>query len=365
MSSLPALRLVGPREREERPRLAVPEVVTPAPRQAWARLIADDPHALVTQTPAWTDCVCAATGSRDASRLYDFGGGRKLLLPLLDLRHRPGLYASFPSAWGFGGLVGADPQPGEIRAVLNDLRANCALGVRVRTNPLQHAAWAAGRPAGVAALPRRAHAIDLREGFEHVWKHGFSSRARNHVRRAERAGVRVEVDTTGELAPVFHGLFMQSVERWAAKQHEPVALARFRARRRDPLEKLRRMVADLDGAGRLWVAYVEDRPAAAILVLQGANAHYTRGAMDAELAGPSRANYLLHRLAIEDACRSGCATYQMGETGGSRSLAQFKESIGAEPHDYAEYVIERFPMTAIDRGVRGAAKRVLRFKDHD
>jgi lipid II:glycine glycyltransferase (peptidoglycan interpeptide bridge formation enzyme) len=217
----------------------------------------------------------------------------------------------------------------------------------------------------VAALERRAHAIDLRPGFEHVWMHGFSSRARNHVRRAERAGLTVELDSTGRLVPVFHDLFMRSVERWASKQHEPRALARFRARRRDSLEKLQRMVADLDGAGRLWVAYSGDRPAAAILVLQGANAHYTRGAMDVEVAGPTRANYLLHRLAIEDACRSGCATYQMGETGSSRSLAQFKESLGAEPHGYAEYVIERVPMTAIDRGVRSAAKRVLRFKDQD
>jgi hypothetical protein len=365
VSSLPALHLAGHNEVFERPRLSAPEVVSPAPRQAWAQLLASDPQALVTQTPAWTDCVCAVTGARDASRLYDFGGGRTLLLPLVRLRHRPWMSASFPSAWGFGGLVGEDPGAGEIRSVLNDLRSHCGLGVRVRTNPLQHGAWTAGRPHGVTALERRAHAIDLREGFEHVWKDGFSSRARNHVRKAERAGLTVEVDATGRLVPVFHDLFMRSVERWAAKQREPLALARFRAGRRDSLDKLRHMVADLDGAGRLWIAYAGDRPAAGILVLQGANAHYTRGAMDVEIAGPTRANYLLHRLAIEDACRSGCATYQMGETGSSRSLAQFKESLGAEPHDYAEYVIERVPFTAMDRTVRTAAKRILGFRDHD
>jgi lipid II:glycine glycyltransferase (peptidoglycan interpeptide bridge formation enzyme) len=223
----------------------------------------------------------------------------------------------------------------------------------------------AGRPAKVAALERRAHAIDLRDGFDAVWKKGFSSRARNHVRKAERAGLTIEVDTDGRLVPVFHELFMLSVERWARKQHEPLALARFRARRRDSVDKLRHIVAELGGAARLYVAYAGERPAAAILVLQGANAHYTRGAMDVEIAGPARANYLLHRLAIEDACRNGCATYQMGETGRSASLAQFKESLGACPHDYAEYVIERVPFNAVDRGLRSAAKRVLRFKDHD
>jgi hypothetical protein len=343
-------------------RLAVPEIVSPAPRAAWAELVASDPQALVTQSPAWTDCVCATTGARDVSRLYDFGAGRTLLLPLVRKRGRS---ASFPNAWGIGGLVGADATAGEIRAVLSDLRAHPGLGIRVRPNPLQHDAWAAGRPAGLIVLERRAHAIDLREGFEQVWKDGFSSRARNHVRRAERSGLRVEVDSDGRLVPVFHELFMRSVDRWAGKQHEPRALARFRARRRDPVEKLSAMVERLDGAARLWVAFAGERPAAAILVLQGANAHYTRGAMDVELAGPSRANYLLHRLAIEDACRAGCATYQMGETGSSRSLAQFKESLGARPHDYAEYVAERLPLTAADRALRGAAKRVLRFRDDD
>jgi hypothetical protein len=359
------LQVAGPEYADERVRLAVPQVISPAPRQAWAELLAADPQALVSQTPAWLDCVCSVTGARDASRLYDFGGGRTLLLPLVRLRRRPGTYASFPPAWGFGGLVGYDPTACEVRAVLSDLRDHCGLSVRVRPNPLQHAVWDAAKPFGVAALERRAHAIDLSEGFDHVWSHGFSGRARNHVRRAEKAGVTVEVDSTGRLVPVFYDLFERSVERWASKQNEPLALARLRARRRDPLPKLRRMVEDLDGAARLSVAYAGDRPAAAILVLQGANAQYTRGAMDIEIAGPTRANYLLHRVAIEDACRSGCATYQMGETGDSRSLAQFKEALGARPYPYAEYLHERLPLSAVDGGARRAAKRILGFRDHD
>ena len=365
MNSLPALHLAGPHDLADGRRLAVPRVVSPAPRDEWDRLAAGDPQVLITQTPSWTDCVCAVTGARDASRLYDFGGGRTLVLPLVRPRRRPGTSASLPSAWGFGGLVGPDPGPCEIRAVLTELSSHPGLGVRVRPNPLQHEAWAAGRPAGVATLERRAHAIDLRGGFEQVWKRGFSSRARNHVRNAERAGLTVEVDSDGRLVPVLHELFMRSVDRWAAKQHEPRMLAHWRARRRDSLDKLGHMVADADGAARLWVAFAGGRPAAAILVLQGANAHYTRGAMDVELAGPTRASYLLQRLAIEDACRSGCATYQMGETGSSRSLAQFKESLGARPHDYAEYVIERLPLSVIDRALRRAAKRILGFRDHD
>jgi len=85
--------------------------------------------------------------------------------------------------------------------------------------------------------------------------------------------------------------------------------------------------------------------------------------MDEELAGPTRANYLLHKLAIEEACAEGCQHYHMGESGGNPALAQFKTRFGAEPHCYCEYHFERLPLTAIDRSARTAVKRTIRFRD--
>jgi hypothetical protein len=342
-------------------------VVSPAPREAWAELVAADPHVLVTQTPAWTDCLCAVTGARDVSRLYDFGDGRRLLLPLVRLGGWPAplaMEASLPPAWGFGGLAGPAARVEEVRAVLEDLRSGAALSARVRPNPLLAELWAAARPPGIVTLRRRAHVLDLRGGFDTVWRERFHGGLRRQVRRAERAALDVELDTTGRLVPVFYDLFMRSVERWARRQHEPPALARWRARRRDSVRKMTSLVRDLRGASRLWVAWSDGRPAAAILVLQGANAHYTRGAIDAEVAGPTRASHLLHRLAIEDACRAGCTAYHMGETGSSNSLAQFKEAFGAQPHEYAEYVAERIAITSVDRRLRTTAKRVIGFRDH-
>jgi hypothetical protein len=67
--------------------------------------------------------------------------------------------------------------------------------------------------------------------------------------------------------------------------------------------------------------------------------------MDLSFAGPTRANYLLHRLAIEDACASDCHYYHMGETGQSASLAQFKSRFGALAVAYEEYRFERLPLT--------------------
>jgi hypothetical protein len=156
---------------------------------------------------------------------------------------------------------------------------------------------------------------------------------------------------------------MLSVERWASQQHEPLALARLRARRRDPLSKFRAIAGALSGACCIWVAWAGERPAAAILVLRGRNASYTRGAMDKQLAGPTRANYLLHQLAIEDACAAGCRWYHFGESGASDRLAQFKTRFGAQPYPYAEYYVERIPLTRAEKHARAVAKRAIGFRD--
>jgi hypothetical protein len=85
--------------------------------------------------------------------------------------------------------------------------------------------------------------------------------------------------------------------------------------------------------------------------------------MDKDRAGPLRANYLLHRVAIEAACEVGCGFYDFGESGASAALAQFKTRFGARAAPYHEYLVERLPLTETDRALRGAVKRVIGFRD--
>jgi lipid II:glycine glycyltransferase (peptidoglycan interpeptide bridge formation enzyme) len=81
--------------------------------------------------------------------------------------------------------------------------------------------------------------------------------------------------------------------------------------------------------------------------------------MDIDLAGPSRASFLLQKLAIEEACDSGCRYYNMGDTGTSESLARFKSHFGAKPYEHYEYRFERWPISRLENRVRGFAKTVL------
>jgi hypothetical protein len=335
-------------------------------REQWEAVHGRDPSALIAQSPAWIDCL-VASGYEDATRMYESASGWRAVLPMVrrpvPLPRPLAPQLSMPPAWGMGGLVcESPPSAGELAAVAADVRSLRAVSTRIRPNPLHADRWAGLRGSGVREIPRLAHVLDLEGGAAGVWQR-MAKKARQGVRRAERRGVEVECDTTGRLVPVFYDLLMLSIERWAARQHEPVALARWRARRRDPLEKFQRLAGALGEAMRVWVAWTDGEPAAAMIVLVGANATDTRGAMDKRLAAPTNANDVLQWRAIEDACAAGCRHYHLGESGGSRSLAHFKEKFAARPVAYTEYVVERLPLYEADAVARGAVKRAMRFRD--
>ncbi|HWE61422.1 MAG TPA: hypothetical protein VHB98_06905, partial [Chloroflexota bacterium] len=185
-------------------------VTSPAPRALWQHTLEADREALVFQTPAWLDAICALGGYEDASRLYELPGGRRLVLPLVRRSGLPTVMttqASMPHSWGMGGLVA----PGGVRsedvaAVFADLAGLPVLRTSVRPNPLAGPAWAAAQPPRAIAVPRLAHVLDLEGGFDRVWSKRFLSTTRTAVRKAERAGLDVECDSSGRLMPVFYHL---------------------------------------------------------------------------------------------------------------------------------------------------------------
>jgi hypothetical protein len=343
------------------------KVTSPAPRHVWQNLLREDPEAIPYQSVQWLDCICQLGKFDDASRLYEFADGRQCVLPMVRRRYLPSMLttaASLPSGWGIGGIIASGGvQVSDIETVFGDLSRLPFVQIGLRPNPRAGALWAAAAPPGVHSVFRRAHVIDLQGGFDEVWSKRFTTDTRSQVRKAERLSIEVKCDTTGELVPVFYELFQLSIERWAAKQGEPLVLARFRAKMRDPMKKFELIAKNLGEHCRIWAAWVNGRPAAAILVLQQENANYARGAIDREAVGSSGASELIQKLAIEDACRAGCRYYNMGETGNSASLAHFKERFGAESWAYSEYYLEKLPISRIDAALRSSVKRIIGFKD--
>jgi hypothetical protein len=343
-------------------------VLSPAPRNAWREVLKLDPFAYETQSPEWTDAMCTSRGYVDASRLYEFVGGRRVVLPLLRRRFAGVVVseASNPLHCGVGGILAAGgPQPGDITAVLGELSRRAVARRSFLPHPLVAEAWAEAwaevNPPGGRVVARRAHVIDLDGGPAAVAKR-FGKLTHRGIRHAQRSGVAVECGTSGRLVDEFFDLMQLATIRWARTQHEPRSLALGRLRWREPRSKFKAIGRHLGDRMQIWLARVGDRPVAATLVLRGSNAYYLRGAMDEEMRS-YRANDLLHVTAIEDACAAGCRYYYLGDSGWSENLAKFKERLGAQPIQYAEYRSERLPFTQVESVVKTVVKRAIRFKD--
>lgn len=343
-------------------------VRSPAPRAAWHEVLALDPFAMETQSPEWADAMCLSRGYADASRLYEFADGRRAVLPLLrrSVGGVPVLEAGNPLHCGVGGIVAPDgPRVDEVAAVLTDLGRRPVAVRSFLPHPLVAEVWArawdqVNLPRAVT-VARRAHLVDLDGGMGAVSQR-FGRQTRGGVRHARRSGVVVECGTGGALVDEFYDLMELATRRWARIQHEPPWLALRRLHHREPRSKFRVIGGRLGDRMLIWLARVDGRPVASTLVVRGANAYQLRGAMDEEMRN-HRANDLLHVTALEDACAAGCRYYYLGDSGWSASLAAFKERLGAQARHYAEYRVERLPVTQIERVAKGAVKRVIGFKD--
>ncbi len=342
-------------------------VTVPAPRARWRAIVAASGTALPEHAPEWVDAVCDSGRYADASRLYVFGDGAEAVLPLVRRRGPAGVggsLQSFPPAWGIGGLLSARGLSAEqVGGVLGDLRRQRAQRVWIRPDPVAAPAWrSAAAGAGATLVPRRAHVLDLTPGRDAVWA-GLSQSARRNVRLARRAGVEAETAPAGRLLEEYYALFLLSVDRWAAQQHEPRPLARARARARDPLAKLQAMAAHLGDDFVVSLCRIDGSAVAGAIVLYGRTAHGTRAAMDRDRVGRSHASELAYWTSIELACERGCTTFHMGESGRSAALARAKEKFGAVPVDYAEVRLERLPWTRADQALRRGVKRAIGFRD--
>ncbi len=342
------------------------KVVSPAPRRVWRELLASDAAATICQTPAWLDAICAAGGYEDSSRLYVTAAGEHLVLPMVRRTGMPHVLTveeSLPAAWGTGGLVAASTvRPEDIMAVWRDLLTQRAAGIRIRPETLTAAAWdAAQTPPSVRATRLIRHVIDLDGGFESVWAERFKGKARTAIRKAERADLVVEWDSSGRFVREYYDLYRAWISRRAGEDGLPKSLM---LRRAEPLQKYQAVAEKLGVACRIWIARLDEEPVAGIITLiHGAYANYWRGCSDKERSGPVCANNLLQRFAIKYACKSGCRYYNMGWSP-TAPLAAFKCSFGALPREFPVYTFDRLPLTQMEGFRSGLVRSAKRFLEH-
>ncbi|HEX8973256.1 GNAT family N-acetyltransferase [Oryzihumus sp.] len=344
--------------RSQASRSPVAEVVSPAPRQEWLAVLATDPGASVFQTPSWFEAAAAVTGARDVSRLYLTRDGRRLVLPLLRRRPLPAfsLDDGLPHPFGPGGLLATGGvRPSDVQLVLSDLGRSPALSTRVTAMFDVAEKFEAGLPVGATATRLRVHVLDLEGGFATVWAQRFHPSARKAVRRAERAGLTVERDTTGRLVPAFYELYLAWTAERTNRSGLPVPVASALARRRQPLAVFEALTGPPLLDCRTWLASHEGTPVAGLVTfVHGAHAISFRSYSLREHRALN-ASHLLKRLAIEDACADGCRWFNLGMSGGVSGLEAFKESLGATPRWAVDCRVERVPVQRLQRGRDRAA----------
>ena len=251
------------------------------------------------------------------------------------------MVSSMPLGWGFGGLVvpGGHATGADVDATVAELARTGTAAANFRPPPEQDAAFAGSTVRWSGVRQNHSYELCLEQGWPTV-SQAFTSSVRRAARKAEKVGVVVERRTDAAAAEEFYRLYRLSVMRWAGQSRMPRWLVEARARYVEPVRKYHAVLSQLGDDCGIWLAHHGGVVVAAILVLvhQGEHA-YWRGAMDAELAGPVRANDLLHATAIEHACATGGHRYAMGLTAPGSGLARFKSGFGAQPKVSHEYVL--------------------------
>ncbi len=229
----------------------------------------------------------------------------------------------------------------------------------IKPNPVQVDLWRGFT--GMRRVPTEAHVIDLSGLLDAVSKQ-FNRNARRNLKTAQQEGVEIEIDRTGRLLGEFFAMYEMSASRWARQQNEPQWLARLRYSRQDPIEKWQRICAHLGPQCAILIARVDGRPAAGGILLFGEDAHYTRAAMDQEIAGPTRASDALEWEVIKEAAASGARWLHLGHSA-TPGVAAFKERFGATRVEYDWFVSERIPFSRANTAIRGLVKRVVGFDE--
>lgn len=330
-------------------------VVTPAPRAVWTALCEASTEATIFHRPEWLDACCRAGGFEDVSRLYETIDGHQIIFPLVRSgAFRPAWRTSWslPRGWGLGGAFGSRPIVAEdVTMMLGDVLRDSGRLV-VSPGPLTGAAWAAA-PAQTR-VRHEAHVLDLREGSESLWSRSFSKSTRNKIRKAERRGVEVEWGRGSELMHVHWELFIRWKSQLAQQRGIPVRAQIALAKHQESLARYEAIARSLGERCQVIVARVDGRPAASsVTLLDGIHAHDWRAASDNALIGRRYANYLLVARILEGAAARGCHYVHMGESGGKRTLIEFKEHFGARPVSYDEV---RFGPVAMTKSVRGGER---------
>lgn len=284
----------------------------------WDELWLKCSHATYFQSREWAEIWEVSSGGRFKCTPFflRFSDGKQAILAASTVQICGGLLPHLVSSPGgnFGGLIAAEELSGEhVGAVLGHLRRACA-GVHWVLNPYDKATPCVS----VRTVPDVTHALDLRCGFDAVYK-GISKGHRSAARKAARLGVTICEAESVEDWNAYCSVYETSTARRGSQ-----ATSRYKrsffielAARHSPQIKL------------LLARYQGEVIAGAVFLHSRNHVAYWHGAALAdrfELRGVN----LLVETAIRDCCARGRDWFDFNPSGGHRGSQAFKEHFGAQ-----------------------------------
>lgn len=183
--------------------------------------------------------------------------------------------------------------------------------------------FTAGQPQFVFQLPLAdRNEEDLFKGFNQLW--------RRNIRKADKAGVTVELGTADDL-PAFHQLYVETAHRDGFTPRPlPYFQGMWDAMNREVSDRIRLYLARHDG----------DLVAATTMVRVGAHAWYSYGASSTAKRDVRGSNAIQWQM-MRDALADGCTVYDMrgitstlNENDPHVGLIRFKLGTGGEAVEY-------------------------------
>ncbi|MBU6429233.1 MAG: GNAT family N-acetyltransferase [Cyanobacteria bacterium REEB65] len=282
------------------------------PVDQWSSLLGQCPQATIFHSPRWSEAMAQVFGGRPHAASFSFADGSWGLWPITDKPLARGClpFAVSTEAGGYGGpLFPVAPAARKIEQI--------CLAVAGRWPSLD----VHGNPFAALRLPWTSQAT-----FTHAVDPATARLARGcraRIHRAERGGFAVEIERS---AAPFLALYRQAVVRWGRRLTWRRPDAYFQA------------VLALDEA-RCFVATRSGEVAAAMIVLEGGRIlHYLAGAIGSDYLDTGASNLLLGEI-LKWSGERGFEQVDLGPSAGLAGVIQFKESFGASPLWFENWVV--------------------------
>ncbi len=271
----------------------------PADRAAWVGLWESSPMRLPFAHPAFAEPMLQQ-GERLAAAVCDSAAGR--VLHAVVVRDAPGFCTDLVSPYGYAGpLVWDADDPAALALDFWEAFDVWAAETRVVSEFVRFSVVDDVLPYRGRTSPRLVNYVhELPDTEEALWA-AYAPKVRQNARRAERSGVTVEFDETGERLEDFLRIYLSTMIR-----HDSDASYRFDAR------CFERLHEQMSGSFVYVFAMHEGRAVSADLVLLGTQAaYYYLGGTDAD-AFRLRPNELVKTAALEFARATGRTHFVLG-----------------------------------------------------